>query len=65
MEGEGKLIGVDNGDPFSHEEYKTDRRLGFNGLCLAIVQSTATAGRVKIAATSPGLTSAAVTIETA
>lgn len=65
VEGEGKLIGVDNGDPLSHEEYKTNHRLSFHGLCLAIVQSGATAGRIKIAATSPGLTPADVTIETA
>ncbi|MGB6974264.1 MAG: glycoside hydrolase family 2 TIM barrel-domain containing protein [Terracidiphilus sp.] len=65
VEGEGKVIGVDNGDPLSHEEYKTNHRRAFNGLCLAIVQSTATAGRVKITATSPGLATAVVTLETA
>lgn len=43
VEGEGKLIGVDNGDPASHEDDKANHRTAFNGLCLAIVQSTATA----------------------
>jgi beta-galactosidase len=64
VEGEGRLIGVDNGDPFSREDYKSDRRRAFNGMCLAIVQSTAAGGRIKIAAASPGLAPAAVTIET-
>ena len=64
VEGEGRLIGVDNGDPFSHEDYKADRRRAFNGLCMAIVQSTAAAGQIKITATSPGLRPATVTIDT-
>ncbi|MGQ9595800.1 MAG: sugar phosphate nucleotidyltransferase [Thermoproteota archaeon] len=38
--GEGRLIGVDNGDPTSHEDFKSNQRKAFNGLCLAIVQST-------------------------
>jgi beta-galactosidase len=64
VEGEGRLIGVDNGDPLSHEDFKTNRRLAFNGLCMAIVQSTASAGSIRITAMSPGLTSASLTINT-
>ncbi|EQD28935.1 beta-galactosidase, partial [mine drainage metagenome] len=55
IQGEGKLIGVDNGNPQSHESYKTNRRKVFNGLCLAIVQSTARAGQIRISASSPTL----------
>ena len=62
VEGEGKLIGVDNGDPMSHEDFKANRRRAFNGLCLAIVQSTASAGAIRIGATSPGLASANITV---
>jgi beta-galactosidase len=62
VEGEGKLIGVDNGDPMSHEDFKANRRRAFNGLCLAIVQSTASAGPIRIGATSPGLASANITV---
>ena len=64
VEGEGRLIGVDNGDPTSHEDFKTNRRRAFNGLCLAIVQSTASAGSINIGATSPGLAPASVTVHT-
>jgi beta-galactosidase len=62
VEGEGKLIGVDNGDPMSHEDFKANRRRAFNGLCLAIVQSTASAGPIRIGATSPGLAPANITV---
>jgi beta-galactosidase len=64
VEGEGKLIGVDNGDPSSHEDFKANRRRAFNGLCMAIVQSTASAGSIRITTSSPGLTSASLTINT-
>jgi beta-galactosidase len=64
MQGEGKIIGVDNGNLASDEDYKGNRRKAFNGLCLAIVQSTAKAGRIQLTATSPGLKPATVTVTT-
>ena len=64
VEGEGKLIGLDNGDPQSHEDYKAARRKAFNGLCLAIVQSTGKSGRIRVTATSPGLQPGNLTIST-
>ncbi|MGB6431544.1 MAG: glycoside hydrolase family 2 TIM barrel-domain containing protein [Candidatus Acidiferrales bacterium] len=65
VQGAGKIIGVDNGDPLSHEDFKSNQRKAFNGMCLAIVQSTATPGQIKIAASSPGLQSSDVSITTA
>jgi beta-galactosidase len=62
VQGEGKLIGVDNADPMSHEDYKSNRRNAFNGLCMAIIQSTAKAGQIQIVATSPSLHSDALTL---
>jgi beta-galactosidase len=59
----GQLLGVGNGDPSSHEPDKGDQRSAFNGLCLAIVQSTHTHGAIAIQADSPGLKSAATIIE--
>ena len=64
LEGEGALLGVDNGDPQSHEDYKSNRRKAFNGLCLAVVQSTGKPGRIRVTATSPSLKTASVTIAT-
>jgi beta-galactosidase len=64
IDGEATLIGIDNGDPASHEDFKASHRSAFNGLCLAIVQSTAAAGTVRITASSPGLTPASTTLTT-
>jgi len=64
IQGEGKLIGVDNGDVQSHDDYKANRRKAFNGMCLAIVQSTAKPGQIRITATSPGLKPASATVAT-
>jgi beta-galactosidase len=61
--GAGRLIGVGNGDPSSHEADKASQRHAFNGLCVAIVQSTKQAGQMSVQATSPGLESATATVE--
>jgi beta-galactosidase len=55
IEGEGEIIGVDNGDQRSHESFKAKQRKVFNGLCLSIVQSTARAGQIRVKASSPSL----------
>jgi beta-galactosidase len=64
VEGAGQLIGVDNGDPFSHESYQARRRRAFHGLCLAVVQSTARAGRIRVTAAAAGLQPAELTLTT-
>jgi beta-galactosidase len=64
IQGEGKIVGVDNGNLASDEDYKGNRRKAFRGLCLAIVQSTAKPGRVQLTASSPGLKSGSVTVVT-
>ena len=62
-QGESKLIGADNGR-IGSQDSKGSRVTAFNGLCLAIVQSTARAGEIRVTATSPGRKSTAVTIAT-
>jgi beta-galactosidase len=62
IEGAGSLLGADNGDPASHEDYKSNRRKAFNGICLAIVQSAGKPGQIRVTASSPALRSASVTI---
>jgi beta-galactosidase len=62
VSGEGKLVGVGNGDPTSHESDKSTSRRAFCGLCMAIVQSTKTPGNITVEATSPGLAPARVTV---
>src|SRR5579863_4518065 len=56
--GSGRLIGVGNGDPSSHESDKSQRRRSFNGMCAAVVQSDGNVGQLGIEAKSPGMTAA-------
>lgn len=58
VSGAGKIIGVGNGNPSSHEPDKASKRRAFNGLCLVIVQSTKQAGELRLVAESVGLESA-------
>jgi len=62
IQGEGTIIGVDNGNPFSHENFKGNNRKAFNGLCLVIVQSRIKPGRIQLITTSPGLRPNKVTL---
>lgn len=68
IEGEGKIIGVGNGDPSSHEADKCMegmwQRSLFNGKCQVIVQSTKQSGNIKLVATSTGLWSGSTDIIT-
>lgn len=63
IDGPGRLIGVDNGNPASHEAYQVNSRAAFNGLCLAIVQSSQSSGTLRITAKSPGMSTQSVTVE--
>jgi beta-galactosidase len=62
LSGRGKILGVGNGDPTSHESDKGSSRKAFSGLSMAIVQSTKEAGTITVEATSPGLTPATLAI---
>jgi beta-galactosidase len=64
VQGPARIIGVDNGDPASHEPFRSNQRRVFHGLCLAIVQSTTEPGQIEVTATAPGLTPGHSTIQT-
>jgi beta-galactosidase len=64
IQGPGKLIGVDNGDMSNQEDFKGKQKKAFHGMCLAIVQSTASAGQIRVTATSPGLKPMTLSIAT-
>jgi beta-galactosidase len=55
IEGPGRLIGLDNGDMSNQENFKGKQKKAFHGMCLALVQSSANAGQVRVTAASPGL----------
>jgi len=61
----GKIIGVGNGDPGSHEPDKASERKLFNGLAQVIVQTTHTPGPIVLHAKSDGLVGASVELTSA
>jgi len=63
--GAGKLIGVGNGDPSSHEPDKADKRQAFNGLAMAILQASREAGEIRLTAAASGLQGAQLTVTVA
>ena len=60
--GNGRLIGVGNGDPSSHESDHGNVRSAFNGLAMAIVQASKEPGDLTVEASSPGLELASLRI---
>jgi beta-galactosidase len=63
IEGNGKIIGVGNGNPKSHEPDKASQRMAFNGYCLVLVQSDKQAGEIKLKAFSETLRGSEVLIK--
>jgi beta-galactosidase len=55
VEGQGNLIGLDNGNPRDHTSMKSSTRQVFNGLALAVIQAGKQAGKVNVQVSSPGL----------
>ncbi|MCC4620374.1 DUF4982 domain-containing protein [Xanthomonas cassavae CFBP 4642] len=55
LRGPARLIGLGNGDPASHENDKGNSRRAFNGLCMALLQTTRAAGALVVEARAPGL----------
>ena len=64
VSGNGFIAGVDNGCQTSMEPFKANFRKAFNGMCLLVVQTNKANGKVRIKATSDGLTEAELTLDT-
>jgi len=64
ISGPGALVGLDAGDSTNHDSYKGTSHAAFSGKLMAIVQSTATAGKITLKATSGSLTGGSVDITT-
>ncbi|QZO76160.1 beta-N-acetylglucosaminidase domain-containing protein [Helcococcus kunzii] len=64
VKGNGKLLGLDNGDQRDHEPYESGQRKALSGKLVAIVQSTKSAGDFTVTASSEGLTNGTVTVKT-
>ena len=55
VDGEARLVGLDNGDSTDYDSYKGDNRRLFSGKLLAIIQSTLEPGEVTVSIKSEGL----------
>ena len=63
VKGAGQIGGVGNGDPSSHEPDKASKRHAFHGLCLLVAQAAEQPGSVQVTATSLGLKSASISLQ--
>jgi beta-galactosidase len=62
--GEGKLLGVDNGDLRDDDSFKLDSRKAFNGHAYAVIQAGSKPGDIKLLVQADGLKTASILIET-
>ncbi|MBT5426657.1 MAG: DUF4982 domain-containing protein [Bacteroidetes bacterium] len=62
IEGEARILALDNGDPMSQESFTGNSRKAFNGKCLVIIQSASESGEFNLLAESDGLASAKIVI---
>jgi beta-galactosidase len=64
VSGNGKLIGVDNGNPRDDNSFKLNYRKAFNGHAYAVIQADHKPGNIQLTVQADGLKSASVTIKT-
>ena len=63
--GDARIVGVDNGDQFSHASFKGDRMALFSGKALVIIRAGVRPGAAILTAQAEGLEPASVRIELA
>ncbi|MDV7185920.1 beta-galactosidase GalB [Lutibacter sp. TH_r2] len=64
VKGAGELVAVDNGNQISLESFQANHRKAFSGMCLAVLKSSKTSGKITLTAKSRRLKSAVVVVET-
>ncbi len=63
LTGPGVIAGVDNGSDRSEERYQADQRKAWHGRALVVIRSGQGPGEIKLTATSPGLETATVVVQ--
>jgi beta-galactosidase len=63
VSGDARIVGVDNGNPISHESLKGTTIKAFNGKCLVVVQAGEKKGEVVLTAKTDGLKESTVKIQ--
>jgi len=64
IKGNGKIIGIDNGDPRDDTSFKQNSRKAFNGHAFAVIQSDGKQGDIILTVQADGLKEASMTINT-
>lgn len=62
VEGDAKIIGVDNGDPLNTDTFNSTTLKAFNGKCLVIIQASKAKGKFTFSVESEGLEGASVEV---
>ena len=62
IEGPGRILGLDNGRPDSHESFQGSQREAFNGMALVLLQSNGRSGTIRLSASATSLAGASVAI---
>jgi beta-galactosidase len=63
IEGPGKIIATGNANPMSTESFQSNQRKGWRGRCLVIIKSENAKGRITVKASSQGLETGKIEIE--
>ena len=59
----GKIIGVDNGNIISHEDYLSPERSAYKGKAIAIIKAAKNNGKIEINASADGLEAGTVSVD--
>jgi beta-galactosidase len=63
LEGPGEIVAVGSSNPMSTESYQASFRKAYQGRCLVVVKTTREAGEIILTASSEGLQSATLSLE--
>lgn len=55
VDDEAEIVGVDNGNPVSHESFKANKRKAFHGKCLVVLKPGKETSKIRLRAFSDGL----------
>ncbi len=64
LTGDGRILGVGNGNPADHDPDKASQRNAFHGRCMAVVQAGSHPDTLQLTVASPGLKSATIGFRT-
>jgi beta-galactosidase len=63
VNGPGSIAGVGNANPLSLESFQLPERKAWHGRCMVVIKSDTTSGKINVKATSAGLNSSSIGIE--